>query len=438
MITFYLIEYTGKKYLRDIDVKTNFFLYFILAVLSTLVCSVSFAGGYKIPETSLNSTALSSAYVASANGADSSYYNPANMVFNENNNYVEVSLSYIHIAETNYQSAITPLLDARSKSENFLIPNLHYSSKANGNLRFGLSIVSPGGLAKRWDDILPKASSEEFTLKTIELNPTMAYKVNSVFALGGGVRFVHANGTIKSDSSDLNTINPTIPSVARNMSGDNASLSHFGYGYNLALGYKPSSALSFGLTYRSKIDLELEGNAKLLANGIPVYDGPASVSIPLPATLDIAMAYTFLHSPSQATTIEFVYERSYWSSFKELDFNYSTNLPLFDAPIAKNWTNSNTLRLGLTHHYNPHLTLLFGYARDESPIPTETLGFEFPSTNGDIFSTGFEYQLNKQQSIGFAYLYNQRKETMVNNDYVNGTFKNINAYLLTLAYKQSF
>lgn len=43
--------------------------------------SFSFASGFKINEQSLKSTALNSAYVAGAFGADSAYYNPANMGF---------------------------------------------------------------------------------------------------------------------------------------------------------------------------------------------------------------------------------------------------------------------------------------------------------------------------------------------------------------------
>ncbi|MDU9800117.1 outer membrane transport family protein, partial [Helicobacter pylori] len=37
----------------------------------------SYANGFKIQEQSLNGTALGSAYVAGARGADASFYNPA-------------------------------------------------------------------------------------------------------------------------------------------------------------------------------------------------------------------------------------------------------------------------------------------------------------------------------------------------------------------------
>ena len=44
-----------------------------------LAAGPALASGYRIPEQSLNTTALSAAYVASTPAADASYYNPANM-----------------------------------------------------------------------------------------------------------------------------------------------------------------------------------------------------------------------------------------------------------------------------------------------------------------------------------------------------------------------
>ncbi len=361
--------------------------------LLSSICSLAYAGGYKIPETSLNSSALSSAYIASAHGADSSYYNPANMVFNDNIHQFEATFSYLQLSKVKYTSTIANILDANSNAEQFIIPNFHYSSKDLGNYRLGLSIVSPAGLSKSWDNLFARASTESFTLKTIEFNPTISYKLNNIFSLGAGVRFVYANGKVQSNSDELSIINPNVPSLARDMSGNELA-----YGYNLALAYKPNSKASFGVTYRSKIDLKLEGHAKLSASGIMFYNGNAYVNIPLPATLDLAFAYNFLHTSIQSTLLEFVFERNYWSSYKTLDFDYDIALPVFDSAIEKKWHDSNVIRLGLTHSYNRQIKLMLGYAIDKTPISSKSLGFDLPSADGQIFSTGFEYKLNKQRN----------------------------------------
>ncbi len=51
-----------------------------IVLLSLVATTALMAGGYKIPESSVNAVALSNAYVANASGADASYYNPAKMV----------------------------------------------------------------------------------------------------------------------------------------------------------------------------------------------------------------------------------------------------------------------------------------------------------------------------------------------------------------------
>ena len=57
---------------------------------------------YSLPESSLNSVALSAAYVAAAEGADAAYYNPANLVNNEDKLQAEMALTYIGLSDINY------------------------------------------------------------------------------------------------------------------------------------------------------------------------------------------------------------------------------------------------------------------------------------------------------------------------------------------------
>jgi len=415
----------------------------ILGTLYALgACSVVSAAGYKIPEASLNSTALSAAYVASAEGADASYYNPANMVDNEDRLQAEMALTYIGLSDINYKdnnSALigSTILDGKSEKEQFLMPTLHTSLGKVQNLNLGFSMVSPGGLTKRWKDPVQKSSAEEFSLTTVELNPTAAYKVNNKLSIGGGLRMIYAEGVVKSETPAPTDPAPlTSASVKRDMEGDTIS-----YGYNLALSYKPSPELAIGLTYRSNVDLDVEGTAKLTDATGSNYSGGASVSIPIPASLNLAFAYTVLDK----TTVELVYERTYWSEYDELDFNYDRTLTAADGYIAafepsipKNWEDSNTFRLGLSHNYNNQLKLMFGYARDETPIPGNTLGFELPGSDGNIYSAGFEYKLNDAQSLGMSYLYTTRDARSVTNSGVDGTFTNSNVFLATIAYKHAF
>jgi long-chain fatty acid transport protein len=401
-----------------------------ILMLSLCASTTIYAAGYKIPEQSLNSVALSAAYVANANGADASYYNPANMVWNKNANLMEFDLTYINLPRVDYTGTVSGVpANAKSKEEQFLLPTLHFSSKDQGGWRYGLSITAPGGLSKRWDSPFQKASVQEFTLKVIEVNPTFAYKINDKFAIGGGIRGVYSNGKVKSDANGIGI------NLKRDMTGNSID-----FGYNLALSYRPNSNLKLSSTYRSKVDLTISGNASLVSPTGATYDGPASVTIPLPATLDMAVAYTF----KKKTTVEFVYERTYWSAYKNLDFNYSHALSdpylkaKFDDPILKNWKDTNAYRIGITHQYNNKLKLMAGFAIDKSPVPTATLGFELPDADAKLYSVGFEYKYSKKISLGMSYLYDDKDSRIVSNSSIDGTFTHIRAHLLTAAIKYRF
>ncbi len=413
-----------------------------IGLLSLAATTALMANGYKVPEQSQKSVALSSAYVANAHGADASYWNPANMVFETGNGSVEADLGYIHLSSVNFDGTVAPSTTSAStssKKENFLIPTFYYVSPAVNDFRFGLSLVSPFGLSKKWEDQPGKATAEEFTLITYEVNPTVAYKINDKLAIGAGLRMLYSKGTVKSDAGA-----PT--ELTRDMTGDGLD-----FGYNLAITYKPLKELIFAATYRSHVDMELEGDATLsnsayapLSITAGSYSGPASLTAPAPATLSLAAVYTF----NEKTTVEFVYDRVYWSKYKELNFEYqgdkSTISPLivakFDNPIAKNYADEDSYRLGITHKFDSVWTGMAGLVYYKTPAPDSSLGFELPDSDGMAYSLGARYAFSEQVELGASFMYADRdNRTVSNNDNgINGTFSNSAVYFLSLGVEYKF
>jgi len=413
----------------------------VAALLGLSAVTLS-ASGYRIPEQSIDATALSAAYVANANGADASYYNPANMSFMDNGAFMELGLTHIGLSKINFTDngsatkAGMPGSDASSKKETFLAPTFHYVSPAVNNWRFGLSFVAPGGLSKRWETSYQKASAEEFTLKVLELNPTASYLLNDKVSVGFGFRGVYTDGVVKSDATGASSTAPI-----RNLTGDSID-----YGYNLALSYRPIENLTLSSTYRSKVDLTIEGKADLIytGTGTNLKGVDASVTVPLPATLALAAAYTI-----NKTTIEFVYDRTYWSAYKQLDFNYGVALSTaggaasadsaFNAPRDKNWKDVNAYRIGVTHQYSDKLKLMAGFAIDKNPVPDSTLGFELPDSDAKLYSVGFDYKVNDKTTLGLAYLYDDKKTRSVSQTSgIKGDFKDASAQLITASFKYKF
>lgn len=403
----------------------------LLSAISLAASSQALAAGYKIPESSINSMALSAAYVANAHGADAAYYNPAAMVYNAPGASLEADLTLAHLTSINLTNgAFAP---DSTKVENTPIPSFHYVSPAMGDFRFGLSAVVPVGLSKRWKG-RAAAFAEEFTLETLELNPSVGYRVNDRFSVGAGVRVIYSDGVVQSNDG---------AGTSRDLTGDS-----FDYGYNLALHFKATDQLSLAATYRSKIDLTVEGDANLWVGDALNYIGSANVEIPAPAALNLAAAYDL----NDQTTIEFVYERTYWSAYDQLDFNYASTIhpiinSVFGTPLIKDWSDSNTYRIGLTHQLNPKWILMAGFAYDETPVPKRYVGYELPDSDAKIISVGAKYNYSDDLAIGAALLYDRKDKLTIpagvnaeaSNTLLGGaTFEDAAAYLFTVGLEYKF
>lgn len=410
---------------------------FKIIFLTIVTSSILFASGWRLPQSSSKSIALSGAYVANANGADATYYNPANMSFNKNISQVEFGLINISLPSMKYtDNNSSANKDGKSEKQSSFLPSIFFVSKDYGdkNIRYGLSLNIPGGLTRKWNSAYQKAYAQEFSLKIIEINPTIAYKVADNFSIGGGIRAIISSGVVKSDGTDAGK-----PAI-RDMEGETVE-----YGFNLAVAYKPNDFSNLSATYRSNIDLKEEGNAKLYLSGTKVYDGGASVTVPLPAVLTIAYAYGI----NEKTTVEFEFDRTYWSAYEDLDFTYKSSIPIalksaFDDPKTRDWEDTNAFRIGLTHKYNNKLTMMAGFSKDGHPIPEKALSFESPDYNSNTISFGADYNLDESSSLGFGYLYSQKDDRTATNTnpdgtkYLDGKISDVKAHLLSVAYRMNF
>ena len=407
-----------------------------IILLSTLTSSLILAGAYKVPEQSVNSMALGAAYVAHTEGADTAYFNPANMAFMEGENAMELGFTWAHLPRNQFEGSqaysATEVFPADNKSqiENLQLPFLHYVAKPMGDFRWGASLTVPGGLSKRWESGHQKVSAEEFTLKVVELNPVVSYKLFNNFAVGGGLRAIYSEGVVNSDGG-------AIKPLKREMTGDTVE-----FGYNLAMAYKPTSDINMAATYRSNIDLNEEGEANLYLFTVgKKYD--ASVSVPLPAALNLAVSKTW----NDKYTVELNYERTYWSAYKELDFNYGASIrPALVAPFddakAKNWKDTNTFRVGLTAKMSPVLTFMAGYAKDESPISKKYVSYELPDSDANIYTCGFRIKSSDNLSYGLSYLRDEKDVLLLksgeNANGITGKFSAGGADLFTVGMNYTF
>jgi len=408
-----------------------------IATLGLLVAAGSaYGSGYRIPEQSLNSTARAGANVAYTPSADAAFFNPANMSWLDNATIFEANATYIDLKDIEYRDNRTPAFNGTADVESFFVPTFFIVSKDYSGMRIGLSLDAPAGLSKKWPQPFPRTFAEEFSLTVLEANPSISYKISDRFSVAAGIRGIYADATVSSAGMISRKFGGV--TARRYMDGDT-----WEWGYNLAATYRPVENMNVAVTYRSNVDLQLEGDAKLSTSasfaGSPSYTGDGEVEIPLPAVLAIAGSYTFLDK----LTVELEYDRTFWSEYETLDFKYPTSLnnpfltAAFDAPKTKNWDDTDTWRISVSYEVNPALTVMAGFAIDENPVPDSTIGFDLPDSDAQLYSIGLRYSVNDTLDIGLGYLYDDKDSRDALNENVNGTFDGAGAHLITvgLSYK---
>lgn len=398
----------------------------VLALASIFVAGSAMASGWRIPEQSVDSTAKAGANIASATRADAAYFNPANMGWMDDTWHTQVDATYIYLSPIDYTDARSPAMSDESESEHFFVPTGFVVSPDYGGARFGLAVVAPYGLSKQWEGY-GRAFAEEFSLVTIEVNPTVSYTFGDMVSIAAGPRMIYADATVSSDASGIG-----VP-VSRSMSGDTVE-----WGWNAAIAVKPMDALNISATYRSNIDLDFDETTDLGLMGTMLRT-PASVSIPAPAVFALSVAYDVMEN----LNIELTWDRTFWSEYEELNFDYNPQIPgnPFEAAVPRNWDDTDAFRIGLTYGLNDAIDLMAGFGYDKNPIPTENVDFSIPDSDAWLYSLGMQYAVNDKMDIGIAALYDYKEEREVQVNpagNVYGKFTDASAFLVTVGLNYKF
>ncbi|MBL0687371.1 MAG: outer membrane protein transport protein [Sulfurospirillum sp.] len=430
----------------------NYLKGMMILSLNTVILSAS---GFKIAEQSLNSTAMNGANIASANGADASYYNPANMAWMDKSAEIETAIMIRNYGNDKHEDH-DPGFNGEAEAHNVYTPTFHYISKATSeNLRFGFSLVESGAISVKWGSPRQMLEAEDVNIRIMELNPTASYKIHDKLAVGFGLRGVYTQGAMKTRNESEETL------INGDLYQNEINFDSIDVGYNLAVSYKPTRNLVFSSTYRSEVDLTVEGDAKgwtkdrLLDSNGDAKDEPlvnfntsVSTQVALPATLSFATAYTMAESTGEIT-IEFVYERTYWSSYDSLEFKFddATVDRYFGSVAPRDWKDTTAYRVGGSFQATNDLKLMIGFALDESPVPAENFSFILPDSDAKLYSTGFEYRVNDDIKLGLAYQYKKREEVTIVNEPstdshetkpINGVFENSADHLLLMSMSYIF
>jgi long-chain fatty acid transport protein len=315
------------------------------------------------------------------------------------------------------------------------------------NLYFGLGIGAPFGLKTDYGSSWAGAAQAlSFEVKTLNLNPSLAWRVNDTVSLGFGLDWQKINAKYKRLYAVTNAGTAGVTS-AIDISDDT-------WGWNAGALFNVSPTTKVGVSYRSAMKYTATGNLSLSATpagagtlaALTFGLGAATVN----ASADVKLPDTWILSASQTLNDRWDLlgdlSLTRWSTIPKIDIMYrSGNLNgTLAQSLVTDFRDTWRVALGANYKYSEKATFKFGIAYDQTPVKNPaTRLVSLPDNNRVWLSFGVQCKPNKSSAVDVGVTRLFVKDPSINNDQtparglVNGTYAD-SAWILGAQYSVSF
>jgi len=394
----------------------NLFTKSALAAAVAIISSNVSAAGFQLNE--FSSAGLGRSYSgegAMADTAASASRNPALLMM-----YTRPELSFGAVfidpdVDITGKSPSGASLDSKNIAPTAWVPNLHYVQPINDQFAVGASVTSNYGLATEFNDgYTAGAYGGKTDLTTVNLNLSGAYRLNQNFSFGLGFDAVYAKAKLERYAGESGAaLGMPADTQISHLKGD-----EWGFGWNAGLLYEVDENNRYGLTYRSEVKVDFDGDYKSSIpsrfnplqgrTGLPWgTDGntiPGSLTLNLPEMWEIS-GYNKV-APQWAVHYSLAYTS--WSQFQELKATGNNGQTLFEK--HEGFKDAYRIALGTTYFYDDNWTFRTGIAFDDSPVPAQNRSISIPDQDRFWVSAGTSYAFNKDASVdvGISYMHGQK------------------------------
>ncbi|MGY4026074.1 outer membrane protein transport protein [Aeromonas rivuli] len=400
---------------------TAFFKKSLIAAALTLASTQTFAAAFQLNEHS--ASGLGRAFAGEAAIADNAAVlarNPAAMT-RFDKMAVSVAGTYIHPdVDVDGNIYVGPVKGSNSSESNIapdaFVPAAYFIQPINEQWAWGLAMFSNYGLSTEYsDDFSGGAVAGNTELMTININPNIAYRIDSNWSVGAGLNLVYAEAELNRRAGALAPVvsqqlggAPVSPSTKlAHMKGDD-----WGWGWNVGTMYEYNENNRFALTYRSQVDITFEGDYEGTSSGFQTVDGKLGLDMPAQAE------FAGYHRLNQQFAVHYSVNWTDWSSFEELNATSDSCVSTDGAGVClykpEKFKDSVRYALGGTWYVNPAWEARIGFAYDNTPIEAEYRSLSIPDSDRIWYSAGATYHIDTDMSIDFGMAYIDGKSVDVN------------------------
>lgn len=431
------------------------------AVMAVCAASAAHAAGFMLTEQSAG--ALGRAYAGvGVDGADISgvYYNPATMTLHPGTQiqagFVAVGLDLAFDGVDNQTG--TNRITENGQYNTQAIPHGYISHQLNDSMWVGLAMTVPFGMGTEYDDNWDwgnRGISAE--VLTFDFNPNVAWKVSDKLSLGAGMSIQYAAADLKMRDKVAYGALTDIGDINGEVDADS-----WAWGFNLGLMWSPLDNVRFGLSYRSKINHNADGDFTL-DNFVPGKDAGSADQIlqgmqgllgnPQNATATIStpawLMATAAWDVNDLLSLYATFRWTDWSSFDTLDIKSSAlDMTHHGVKTVENhWQDTYLVSVGADLRFTNWWTFRAGVGYETSAVDDPKYRTSIiPDADRLWLALGssFKATKNMQIDVSAAWLHGIGERNLWSTDGSDGNtpeeigkFEDLDAYLfgVQLVYK---
>jgi len=342
------------------------------------------ASSFMVQEQDASGIATSFAGSAAvAENASTNFYNPAGLT---NLKGLQISAGVAGL-KSNAQYSV----NGGNAGDTLVSPNFYVSMPLTRDLYVGFGVSRPFALDTEYTaGWAGDAIARKTELKTINYNPSLAYRLNDKVSLGFGLNF---------QKLDL-----TLSNAGGSFSGDDSAT-----GWNAGALFTLSPAMRVGVAYRSGLNYQLTGTV----NG------------------DLKLPGTFTLSVWQQVSDR-------WEAMGDLSFSQWNRLDKSTVALsAADERNSWRFAWGAAYKYNEAVKAKFGFAYDRAATRRGDLNLRAPENDQLWLSIGGQWNAGKAGKFDLGYAYKLSRDINTTQNGLNGKYET-SGHVLGLQYSAGF
>lgn len=406
------------------------------ACAGLLIAASAHGAGFGIFQQGAKGMGLAGAFTARADDPSALFHNVGGIAHQDERAF-QLGATFISIDATDF-TGVAPGFAAgareRSESQFTVPPHFYWVEPLGERFTFGLAVNSPFGLTSEWpaSDFSGRFLSKKASLVSLDVSPNLAWRASETLGVGFGLIARFSEVELVRNLASLEPVSQQVVDVAE---ATLASDLDSGIGYQVGVSSHPNSSWSWGVSYRSKIEIDYAGAGRLrqIATGNPQLDAliaatlPLGVDLPLTTSIEFPdmASLGFAVKPSRAWSVEIDFNWTGWSSLDAYAIRFP-QAPILDLLLPQDWEDVYNYRLGVSRAAGSGARTRewrFGLSFDETPQPASTLDPILPDGDQSAITVGYGFSASAATiDLAVMYLDVEERTTRSNINGYNGTY----------------